>query len=89
VKNDYAGALDALGKIASKADKWPDGLKARLETAKTKIVDAAKAALDKIEEAKATDPAQAKKDLTALASRLKGTGLETKAKELLATMARS
>ena len=85
-KNDYAGALDALGKIASKAEKWPDGLKTRLEAAKTKIVDAAKAALDKIEEAKATDPAQAKKDLTALASRLKGTGLEGKAKDLLATM---
>ena len=53
--------------------------------AREAAVAAATAALDKIEADKASNPEQAKKDLVALSSRLRGTGLEARAKELLAT----
>lgn len=85
-KGDYAAAIDRLGKVAAKADKWPEPLKARFEAAKRAVVDEAEKALAAVEEKKASDPAAAKKELTALATRLKGTGLEEKAKELLASL---
>jgi len=49
-------------------------------------VEAAEKALAAIEEKKAEDAAAAKKDLAALVGRLRGTGLEQKAKDLLATL---
>jgi hypothetical protein len=49
------------------------------------VVEAAKAALDKLEADGATDAAVAKKDLSRLAPKLKGTGLEERAKALLAS----
>lgn len=82
-KGDFTAAIDVLAKVNAKADKWSDGLKEQLKADKQKIIDAAQAALDKIVEVKATDAEKAKKDLTALAPKLKGTGLEDKVKELL------
>jgi hypothetical protein len=85
-KGDYAAAIDRISKLDAKTDKWSDSLKERVKAAKTKVVDAATAALSAIEEKKATDPAAAKKDLATLSGHLKGTGLESKAAELLASL---
>lgn len=85
-KGEFAAALDVYAKLAGKGEKWNDALKGRLQAAKDKVVAAAQAALDKVAEAKDADPAKAKKDLTALVTRLKGTGLEEKAKELLTSL---
>lgn len=85
-KGDYAAAIERLAKVAPKADKWPEALKARFDAAKAKVVEEAGKALAAVEEKKASDPAAAKKELTTLASRLKGTGLEEKAKELLGSL---
>jgi hypothetical protein len=83
-KGEFAAAVESLAKLNAKAEKWADCLKEELKADKQKVVDAAQAALDKIQETKATDPEKAKKDLGALASKLRGTGLEDKAKQLLA-----
>ena len=85
-KGDFAAALDRLAKLDAKAEKWADGLKEKLATAKSNVVAAAEKALAAIEEKKATDAAAAKKELSTLATRLKGTGLEEKAKELLGSL---
>ena len=85
-KGEFSAALDAYAKLAGKSDKWNDALKDRLKAAKEKVVAAAQAALDKVAEAKDADPAKAKKDLAALVTRLKGTGLEEKAKEILTSL---
>lgn len=84
---DFAGALDAFAAATKKAEKdgWPAHLRDRMTKAREAAVAAATAALDKIEADKASNPEQAKKDLVALSSRLRGTGLEARAKELLAT----
>lgn len=84
---DFAGALDAFAAVAKKAEKdgWPTHLRDRIAKGREAAVAAATAALDKVEADKASNPEQAKKDLVALASKLRGTGLEGRAKELLAT----
>ena len=85
---NFAGAIDACAAAAKKAEKdgWPAHLTARLEKAREASVAAATEALEKIEAAKASDPVQAKKDLGALLPKLRGTGLEARAKELLARL---
>lgn len=85
---DFAGALDAYAAAAKKADKdgWPTFLRERITKGHDAAVAAATEALDAIEKAKADDAAKAKKDLAMLMSRLRGTGLEQRAKDLLAGM---
>jgi hypothetical protein len=83
-KGEFAAALDAFGKLSGKAEKWSESLKDRLKASKQRVVDAAQAALDKVAETKAENAEKAKKDLTTLIGKLRGTGLEDKAKELLA-----
>ena len=83
-KGEFSAAIDALAKVSAKAEKWADALKEQLKADKQKVIDAAQAALDKIAETKATDAEKAKKDLAALSPKLRGTGLEEKAKTLLA-----
>jgi hypothetical protein len=85
-KADYAAALDAFAKVAPKAEKWPESMKERLAAARAKVVEAATKALDEIVAAKADDPEKAKKDLAALTPRLRGTGLEERAKALFGTL---
>ena len=85
-KNDFSKALEALAKASQKSDKWPEEWKSKLAASKEEVVAAAKAALDAIESAKDADAPKAKKDLTALVASLKGTGLEERAKTLLATL---
>jgi hypothetical protein len=85
---DYAGSLDTFAAIAKKAEKegWPAHLRERIAKAREATITGATEALDDIESGKAVDAAKAKKDLTALLAGLRGTGLEKRAKELLATL---
>lgn len=85
---DFAGALDAFATATKKADKdgWATLLKDRITKGREAAIAAAAEALDKIEADKATDPVKAKKDLAMMMSRLRGTGLEPRAKDLLAGM---
>lgn len=85
---DFCGALDAYAAATKKADKdgWPAHLRDRIAAGKDAAVAAATEALDKIEAAKATDAGKAKKELGTLMTRLRGTGLEPRAKELFAGM---
>jgi hypothetical protein len=83
---DFAAGLDALGKYATKLDKAPEALKTRYEADKAKVVEAAEKALAALEEKKAESPDEVKKDLAAMLGKLRGTGLEQRAKDLLATL---
>ena len=85
---DFAGALDAFASANKKAEKdnWPAHVRERLSKGRDAVIAAATDAVDKIEAAKADDAVKAKKDLAMLMSRLRGTGLEARAKELLAGM---
>lgn len=84
-KGEFAAALDALGKLSGKAAKWPESLQTRLSASRDTVVASAQKRLDEIVAAKESDAAKAKADLGKLVGRLRGTGLEAKAKELLAT----
>lgn len=84
-KGDFAAALTETAKVASKAKDWPEAMTGRLAKAKDDVVGAAKVALDEVEAQGAADAAEAKKALGKLAPRLKGTGLEERAKALLAS----
>lgn len=81
---EYAKAADALGKVSLKDPPAP--LKTRTEAMRSKITSAAQTELSAIEEAAKTDAAKAKKDLSSLLPRLRGTGLEEKAKVLLKSL---
>lgn len=85
---EFAAVLDACAATEKKADKerWPAHLRARVTSAREAAVAAATEALDAIEAAQAEDAAKAKKDLSALLPRLRGTGLEARAKTLLAAL---
>lgn len=85
---EFAAVLDACAAADKKADKdgWPKHLRARVASAREASIAAATEALDAIEAAQAEDAVQAKKDLSTLLPRLRGTGLEDRAKTLLATL---
>jgi hypothetical protein len=85
---DFAGALDAYAVLQKRCDKegWAVRMLERLELARAEVVAAATKALDEWEAGKDADLVKAKKDLLALQPRLRGTGLEKRAKELLATL---
>lgn len=85
-KGEFAAAMERLAKLDAKVEKGSDALKEKLKAAKAAVVEAAEKALAAIEEKKATDAEAAKKELTALAGRLRGTGLEEKAKTLLGSL---
>jgi hypothetical protein len=87
-KGDFAGALDPYTALRKRAEKelWAVRLWERIEKAQEAIIAAATEALDDLEADKDLDLAKAKADLTALLPRLRGTGLEKRAKELLATL---
>jgi hypothetical protein len=86
-KGDFGSALAELAKTANKAKEWPEPMTARLGKAKETVVAAAKSELDKLEELAGTDRAEAKKGLEKLLGKLKGSGLEERAKALLASWA--
>ena len=80
-----AKALEAMQKLQASIAKEPDTLKARLKPLNDKIMDAAKAQLDDAEaKIGSGDLKGAAAIVKPLASALKGTDLEARAKELLA-----
>lgn len=85
-KGEFAAALDALGELSPAAEKGPEGLKRLLADARAAAVKAAEKALSAVEQDQAANPAAAKQRLLDLLPRLKGTGLESRAKELLQKM---
>lgn len=86
-KGEFAQAVGELTKVAGKAKDWPEGLTGRLAKAKEAVVAAATTALDGLEAQAASEPAAARKELSRLLPKLKGTGLEERAKALLAAWA--
>jgi hypothetical protein len=86
-KGEFASALTEVTKMTAKAKEWPASMTTRLTKAKDGVVAAATAEVDRLEALAATDKAEAKKGLAKVAARLKGTGLEERAKALLASWA--
>ncbi|MBK6940524.1 MAG: hypothetical protein IPH13_10035 [Planctomycetes bacterium] len=84
-KGDFAKAIEALKKVESLANDQ-QLLQERIEKARTDVVAAATAAVDGIDAMKADDPAKAKSELSKLMGKLRGTGLEDRAKELQAEL---
>jgi hypothetical protein len=88
-KGDYPGALGVLAKLSGKAKAWPQAMQERITAAHDEVVAAASDVLAKIEAAGAEDKARARSELSKIMGRLKGTGLEEKAKTLLDTLSSS
>ena len=65
---------------------WPPHVRDRIVKAHNDAIAKAAEALDAIEKAKSDDATKAKTDLAMMMSRLRGTGLEQRAKDLLAEM---
>ena len=85
-KGDYSKALGAVDKATKKSKDWPQELTAKAGRARTAIVDAATTKLDEIDALGLDDPTAALKDLNKVRSKLRGTGLEDRAKEMMAAL---
>ncbi len=85
-KEDYAKAVQILQHATSKVKDAPEDVTAHVEKAKTDILAVADAKIEEIRTKAASDPIAVKSELRRLASKLKGTDLEAKAKDLLATL---
>lgn len=82
-EGEFAAALAALAKVEKDAKDWPQTLQARVARSRQAVIAAAEKALGHIEASAADDPAQAGRDLSRLTARLRGTGLEERARELM------
>lgn len=83
-KSGAAKALDALKKLKASIAKEPEAIRSKATALEAKLLDAARAQLDDAEAKIAEgDLKSAKSLLTPLASALKGTDMEARAKELL------
>ena len=80
-KGDFSKALSTLKKANSQ--KLHKDLAAKLDTASKSVVEAATKALDEV---LASDDVQKKRNLSRLMGKLKGTGLEDKAREALKSL---
>ncbi|MSR75686.1 MAG: hypothetical protein EXS14_09495 [Planctomycetes bacterium] len=78
---DFAKAIEALTKVEAQMKGVAEVLTTKLTEARAAVVSAAESALAAIENS--SDNAKAKKDLLSMLDRLRGTGLEAKAKEIL------
>ena len=87
-KNDYATAMAEVKRLEGKAKEFPEALWKRLATLRNDVDQAATAALAEVEAEAARDAVHARKALSSLAPRLKGTSQETRAKALLAEWAK-
>ena len=85
-KGEFSSALEALAPGSAAAEKGPEPLKGLYRDARAAVVAAAEKALAAVEQRRVRDPAGAKRDLEDLVGRLGGTGLEEKAKALLAAL---
>lgn len=79
---DYGKAIAAIQSASKNADEWPQDMKSRIDQAKQAVVDAATSKLDEIESAVDGDAVQAKRDLDKLSTKVTGTGLEARVKEI-------
>lgn len=84
-KGEYAKALAALAKVGVAQDA-PQLLTERMDKARRVVIDGADKALTDIETLAKDDAAEAKRQLNKLVLKLGGTGLEARAKELLASI---
>jgi hypothetical protein len=78
-------ALAASAKVEVD-EQWPQALKDRVAVCRKKVLDAAAQRLKDLEAQALSDAAAAKRELTKLVPALKGTELEARAAELLATL---
>jgi hypothetical protein len=85
-KGEFATAIAEVTKVSTKGKAWPQAMQDRVSACKERVVTAAHETLAKIEATAAEDRTKAKSELTRLIAKLKGTGLEAKAKELLASL---
>jgi hypothetical protein len=84
---EYTKALGKLDAATKNAKNWPQEITPRIDKAREAVIAAATARLDAIEEQAAEDAVAAKRDLDKLALKLRGTGLEQRAKEMAAELA--
>lgn len=82
--SDYGSAIEALNLAVAEVQDWPAELRAEADAARAAVIAAAESALRDLERQALEDAAAAKAGLEKLAPKLKGTGLEERAKELLA-----
>jgi len=87
-KNDYAAAMAEVKRLEAKAKDFPEPLWKRLATLRNDVDQAATVALAQVETEAARDSVQARKSLSSLAPRLKGTSQEARARTLLAEWAK-
>lgn len=82
-EKDYSKAIRALEKVAPKPDSLPELLQTRMTKARESIVSAAKSELEEIKGSAQNDPIAARRALQSLTSRIRGTGLEAEARNLM------
>jgi hypothetical protein len=75
---DFAKSLDGLGKVEKKFEQAPEAITAKLKAARDEAVAAARTKLDEV---KALDTVPAKREISKLMPKLKGTGFEEEARE--------
>lgn len=81
-RGEFAAAITEAVKVGAKAKEWPEPMSERLAKARDAVVQAAQGELERIEALPAEERSEAKKLLAKLLPRLKGTGLEERAKAL-------
>lgn len=86
-KGEFGKAIDLL--TAATPQNAPEALAKRLSTTRESIVSAAEEALSAVGKTAGSDVSAAKKELSSLLPRLRGTGLEERAKELQKTLGSS
>lgn len=82
-RGEYSKAIGELSKVEKASSDWPQTMQARVARARQSVVAAAEKALKEIDEMGIEDPTGATKQLSRMRSKLRGTGLEDRAAELL------
>jgi hypothetical protein len=83
VKGDFAAAVKEVDKAIAKSAEWPEPMAMRGQTLRRLVIEAAEKRLAEVEALLGEDPAKGKAELRKLLPKLKGTGLEERAKALL------
>lgn len=89
VEGEYSKAMTCLTKAGKKSKDWPQVMQQKLEKARAAVIQKANTQLDEIEAYGELDPVEAKKKLNRLKSKLRGTGLESRSKELVESLSAS
>ena len=80
---DFAEALEVLSKLSSSAQEWPQTMQERVSRAHRQVIEAAQKALAELEELALEEPEKAAREVAKLKLKLRGTGLEGRAQQLL------